>query len=439
MALVHEDDDLEDRGRLKTWEAKPMMDILHTVYRHEKRAREEVEGDDCEENQFAHARAACIKNYFVGVYFKHITSYNMVSRAPVAYDQPAMTEPWRDLTEQDFKEQTGFCKRMFLACCDELTLLPGKIVASDGCTASKHLAMFTLLRRWSVPDTLERQARDMRRGRCWVTAIINAAIATLMQHYRKLITTFDFVRIKPELDAWADAVAESSPGGTPGVVCWADGKPWLFPKPGTGTTARALATALNVPTDHIQRSLYYRNYRGHGVKVQEIIFADGIKYSLCYSLRRHDSLVMDESKMSLMLDLLFLSDGSVAICVTDQAYKETAHLIAKTRTVTFANLSAAQQFIVQQQDAANMYPRGNIEACFSKHVTLYPGANKVQRQSLFRGGRLRWAEICDCWYAQALWANLHTCCYGNQTNGQTVVPPPTYQDYLKNINAGHYV
>ena len=61
---------------------------------------------------------------------------------------------------------------MFLACCDELTLLPVKIVASDGCTASKHLAMFTLLRRWSVPDTLERQARDMRRGRCWVTAII---------------------------------------------------------------------------------------------------------------------------------------------------------------------------------------------------------------------------------------------------------------------------
>ena len=108
MALVHEDDDLEDRGRLKTWEAKPMMDILHTVYRHEKRAREEVEGDDCEENQFAHARAACIKNYFVGVYFKHITSYNMVSRAPVAYDQPAMTEPWRDSRSRTSRSRLAF-------------------------------------------------------------------------------------------------------------------------------------------------------------------------------------------------------------------------------------------------------------------------------------------------------------------------------------------
>ena len=85
------------------------------------------------------------------------------------------------------------------------------------------------------------------------------------------------------------------------------------------------------------------------------------------------------------------------------------------------------------------YPRGNVEGIFSKHVTLFPAADKLSRQRLFGGGRLRWAEVCDTWYAQALWANLHSCCYGNQTTGQTVCTPPTPKEYMHNINVGIFV
>ena len=72
-----------------------------------------------------------------------------------------------------------------------------------------------------------------------------------------------------------------------------DGKPWLFCKPGGGQAARRMARRFNVTVDDIQRSLYNRNYKGHGVKIQEIVFADGIKYSFGFSLRRHDNTVFD--------------------------------------------------------------------------------------------------------------------------------------------------
>eukprot|EP01047_Picozoa_sp_COSAG01_P049082 COSAG01_NODE_4831_length_4703_cov_184.304301_2_plen_87_part_00 len=86
-----------------------------------------------------------------------------------------------------------------------------------------------------------------------------------------------------------------------------------------------------------------------------------------------------------------------------------------------------------------MRPRQNIEDAFAKHVALFPGANKKQRQQLFRSGKCRYSEIMDVWYCQALWANLHTCCYGNQTTGQTLVPPPSVDEYLSNYHAGRYV
>ena len=437
--LAHEEDTVEDRGRLCPHEVPEVLRLVVLTSRRAKRQREEFEEEGPVTLQQL-VRAKAMRWLFAQTFLQHTTSYDMVSRAPVSFTDGKMTHPWLELAEANFRELTRFNKQHFLDCCGELALLPPMIVAPSRCHASRALAMFCLLRRWAVPDTLARQAKEMRCTIAWLTQIINAAIQQLMDcGYRRLITTFDFVRIKPRLDEWAAAVQESSPGGTPGVVCWADGKPWKFPKPGCGAAARNMAAAAGVQLDDVQRSFYNRNYRGHGVKVQEVVFADGIKYSYCFSLRRHDSHVMVESGHSDMLSALFLSDGSPAKCVTDQAYRETSHLLAKTRTRTLANMSAAQRAIVAAEDAANMFPRGNIEGIFGKHVSLFPGADKIARQRLFGGGNLRWGEICDTWYAQALWANLHCCCYGNQTTGQTVCPPPSYSSYLSNINEGLYV
>ena len=177
---------------------------------------------------------------------------------------------------------------------------------------------------------------------------------------------------------------------------------------------------------------------------------------------------MDASDILLQLDLLFIPDAQhpngnpnvPACCVTDQAYVATDHLIPKTRTQTLAALPPAQRAVIAAEDAANMRPRENIEDVFAKHVALFPAANKAARQRLFRAGRNHWNDICDTvsaaaflvtfpkrlkeaaagqWYAQALWANLHTCAYGSQVSGQTVVTPPSIDEYLSNIHAGNYV
>jgi hypothetical protein len=276
---------------------------------------------------------------------------------------------------------------------------------------------------------------------------INSCITHLMAAYRKLVTTFDFVRIIAKLRAFADAVAAACPGGTAWVVCWLDGKPWLFCKPGGGKAARKLARQLGCEVDDIQRSFYNKNYKGHGVKVQEVIFSDGIKYSFGFSLRRHDNTVYNESTIPEQLDMLNVPDAHhpngnpavPALCCTDQAYLASDHMLPKTRTMTLMNVPPAQRALLAAEDAANMLARNSIEDAFQKHTALWPGCDKKQRHGLFRGGKLKWKFILDTWYAQVLFCNLHTCVYGNQTTGLTLVEPPSVEEYLENYHAGRYV
>jgi hypothetical protein len=263
--VAHEEDSVEDRGRLAPHDMKPLIDMVHMASRKEKRVREE-EGDDTLSDQWEGSVRS--KRVFMRAFMQHCASYDMASRPPEHFAEGRMTAPWAELTECDFKAQTRFCKDKFFECCDSLMLFPRKLVSSvDGCCASRELAMFCLLRRWAIPDTLTVQARSMRANRSWLGSIVNAAIEELMVHYRKLLTTFDFVRVKPHLDEWAEAVEASSPGGTPGVVNWADGKPWPMPKPGCGITAHKMAAALGVTLDAIQRTFFNNKYHAHGVKV----------------------------------------------------------------------------------------------------------------------------------------------------------------------------
>eukprot|EP01043_Picozoa_sp_COSAG02_P129947 COSAG02_NODE_67574_length_252_cov_1.339869_1_plen_83_part_11 len=83
-----------------------------------------------------------------------------------------------------------------------------------------------------------------------------------------------------------------------------------------------------------------------------------------------------------MLAQLFLPDGSPFICVGDQAYRASAHMVPKTRTLTLANMSEAQQAAALREDSANMLARNLIEAVFAKHVSLFPATNCKQRQRL---------------------------------------------------------
>jgi hypothetical protein len=450
---ITEDDDSESRGRLAPHEVPLAMAATMVACRRLHATRGALaaaagEGGDAGEQRLIQkvARAKRMRRSLLMMMSFHYMSYDMVMMPPVQHAAPEMTEPWRELTEAAFVRVTRFSTTRFCEVADALIRFPATMRAADGSVMTRRLALFSLLRRWVVPDTLYQQARFQRTSVSRLRHCINSAIKQLMAAYRKLVTTFDFVRIKAKLVEFAEAVDVAAPGGTPWVVCWMDGKPWLFCKPGYGKAARKMARHLGVQIDDVQRSFYNRNYKGHGVKVQELIFPDGIKYSFGFSLRRHDSTVYDESTIPEQLDQLFIPDQAYpqgnpakpALCCTDQAYLAGTHVIPKTRTVTLLNLQPYQRALIEAEDAANMLSRNCIEDAFGKHSTLFPGIDKKQRQALFRGGENQWKLIVDTWYAQALFCNLHTCCYGNQTNGHTMMEPPTVDEYLSNFHAGHY-
>ena len=263
---VHEDEDVFARGRIAPHDLPAAFAVVHRMMRKCRRARQLLrvaeDGDGSPEMRRKLKRARGQRRMALQALAVHFSSYDMVARPVVEHAAPEMTEPWDELTEAHFREVTGWSTPQFLEAADKLTLLPAEITTAQGCKVSRRLAFFTCLRRWSVTDTLRAQGRFQRTSPSRLTDIINTTIKELMLHYKRLVLSFDFLRIIPCLKDWADAVAESSPGGSPHVVCWADGKPWKFEKPGSGQAAQEAAAALQINVDDIQRSFYNKNYKG---------------------------------------------------------------------------------------------------------------------------------------------------------------------------------
>ena len=99
---VDAEDDLEDRGRLPTHDVGPIMQMLVAASRcvlklHQMRA-----------GRRATQRAQRQRRVLLKMLLAHTTSYDMVTMAPVVFDQPPMKMPWVELTEAEFKCKTNF-------------------------------------------------------------------------------------------------------------------------------------------------------------------------------------------------------------------------------------------------------------------------------------------------------------------------------------------
>ena len=81
---------------------------------------------------------------------RHEMSFDKATRPHQEFALPQMVEPWNELDNSRFEKSTRFYKKEFLRVCDALELVPDAIRdPGTGCKASKRLAVFVLLRRWS--------------------------------------------------------------------------------------------------------------------------------------------------------------------------------------------------------------------------------------------------------------------------------------------------
>ncbi len=94
-----------------------------------------------------------------------------------------------------------------------------------------------------------------------------------------------------------------------------------------GETVRQICEAAGCGDINLmQRAYYNRHYKYHGAKVQHVLQADRMVYSLACPIRNHDAMVLRNSAIHEMLCALYINgdpDRPVHV-VTDKAYGRNA-------------------------------------------------------------------------------------------------------------------
>jgi hypothetical protein len=159
------------------------------------------------------------------------------------------------------------------------------VCAGTRCVATKHVAIFLMLRRWKEADKWEDVSRVLRHGRVWSIRIYRALFSLLSHHYRRLVQVIDYCRILPSLEDWSNTMVLCT-GCCPDVLFFTDGKPWKLAKPGTGDAAAALVRAAGGnEVNMVQQAFYNGHYGFAGAKAQHVLQADHMRYSFTCPLQ----------------------------------------------------------------------------------------------------------------------------------------------------------
>ena len=343
-------------------------------------------------------------------------------RPRIKFREPPMREPWKQMEPTTFREATRFLP------CDWLPLvamldLPtddnGFIRTSRRCKATPPFAMFILLRRWSVPDRwvdIEALLR-LRKGR--LNAIYMTTLGLLVERFRVLVTKVDILRIYPQMALFADSVVGIG-GLLEDVVCFVDGKAWGTCKPkGDFIGDEAIA---------MQQIFYNGYYRVHGLKMQNIMFPDGIRLVHVESIQVHDSQLLQSSEFEVQLSTMFI-DGDVnrpAQVYGDPAYSESRHVARKHK-------GAARTPEQLKKDVSMMAARAAVEDGFLVHSQLWSLMNLKNKNMILK------TPLMDQMIGQTFMCNLHTCFYGSMVNSLFDIAAPSPEEYLNSHKQGFLV
>ena len=202
-------------------------------------------------------------------------------------------------------------------------LLPNIIVhPRTRVTASKEIAYFMLLRRWRKADTWDDVRKTVRRGRCYCVNMHYTLFYLLKENYERCTLVIDFRRLTPQLlDNWSETI-EAHTGAERDIIFFCDGKAWKTCRPGRGKEARRIIRSIGEEDVNLMQKAYYNGHYGfHGVKMQQMLQADGIRMTFNDSIRRHDSVVLHHSGMIPMISHLTIGDeGRKAKVGADKAH-----------------------------------------------------------------------------------------------------------------------
>ncbi|GMF62185.1 unnamed protein product [Phytophthora fragariaefolia] len=159
--------------------------------------------------------------------------------------------------------------------------------------------------------------------------------------------------------------------------------------------------------------------RKHARKYQSVIAPDGIIIHLSgpFAGTRHDTFILDESKLLDVAAPCLSANGKHFVLYGDPAYGQQEHTIAPFKG---ASLSEDEQEFNKRTSAV----RVSVEWGFGKIVRYWAfiDFSKNQKVYLQRLGKM--------YAVGAFLTNVHTCIHGSQTSSFFRMTPPTIQQYI---------
>jgi hypothetical protein len=161
-------------------------------------------------------------------------SYDKISCPFVQYQLPKVITPDTQFTKYIFHQMTGFWPEQVQEICQELILIPDIIrCRRSGCSASKELAIFVMLRRWHIADKWEVVSKEFRWQRSWCILIHHEIFCLVVRYYRKCVRVHNYRGITPLLEEWHQKMHLHC-GTDPNVIVFTGSKPWKMSHPCRG-------------------------------------------------------------------------------------------------------------------------------------------------------------------------------------------------------------
>ena len=330
------------------------------------------------------------------VYSLHLDARN---RPPVAFTMPPLEEPWLSFDPHVFREHTRFLPDHFLELFAYLAhVIPlddnGNLVGRNGCVCDPKLALYIVLRRWSIPDRWTDIELVLRRRKAWMVDIYMEILNILSTAFKALVTRIDILRTYPLLGVFATAVGTTG-GLLRDVVCFVDGKAFAMCKP-AGQYEESEGSGV------VQEIYYNGYYRCHGLKMQCVMWPDGMRHVHIESVKDHDGLLYVKSAFEVQLSSCYINGDASrpAQAYGDPAYRETKHMSRKHK----GHGRTKEQ---RRVDSSMQLARSAAEDAFQKQSSLWSLMDYKKKNKLLQN------PCVDQMIAQTFFCNVHTCVYGS--------------------------
>ena len=217
--------------------------------------------------------------------------------------------------------------------------------------------------------------------------------------FSHLVDSRSFSSFAPLFPRFAAAfVAEGVP--VPNLVGFVDGKLWETARPVRG-----------------QQMYYSGHKRCHGVKIQGLVFPNGIQpwpFGPVHG-SRHDSFMLRQSGLMHILRLC-CGVGQTYCLFGDSAYPQSAYLYRIYRGVLAPWQTAFNQSMSRY--------RVSVEWGFGKISKLWPWLDVAKSQLLLRRDYGKYLQVGN------ILTNMHTCLYGSIVNSKFGLSPPALHVYM---------